>query len=128
MDLFDLIQNRKEKISVIGLGYVGLPLAVSFARKAEVIGFDRNKSKIEQYLCGIDATKEVGDEAIRLTTAFFTWEEKYLKDAKFHIVAVPTPINRDKTPDLKPLINASRTIGRNLTKDSVIVFESTVYP
>lgn len=128
MELFELIQSRKEKISIIGLGYVGLPLAIAFAKKADVIGFDRNKSKVEQYLGGTDATKEVGDEAIQQSTALFTSEESYLKDAKFHIVAVPTPINRDKTPDLEPLIGASRTIGRNLAKGSFVVFESTVYP
>jgi len=128
MELYKLIRTGKEKISIIGLGYVGLPLAVSFAKKAEVIGFDVAKSKVEQYLSGVDVTKEVGDEAIRQTTAFFTWEEKYLRDAKFHIVAVPTPINRDKTPDLKPVIDASMIVGRNLSKGSIIVFESTVYP
>jgi UDP-N-acetyl-D-galactosamine dehydrogenase len=128
MGLYELIQNRKEKISIIGLGYVGLHLAVSFAKKALVIGFDKNQSKVEQYLSGVDVTKEVGDEAIQQTTAFFTWEEMYLRDVKFHIVAVPTPINRDKTPNLKPIIDASKTIGKNLSKGSVIVFESTVYP
>ena len=88
MGLYELIRNRKEKISIIGLGYVGLPLAISFAKKAEVIGFDIAKSKVEKYLSGFDVTKEVGDEAIQQTTAFFTWEEKYLREAKFHIVAV----------------------------------------
>lgn len=128
MGLYELILNKKEKISVIGLGYVGLPLAISFAKKADVIGFDMNKSKVEQYLSGVDVTKEVGDEAIRQTTAFFTCEQKHLRDAKFHIVAVPTPINTDKTPDLKPLIGASMTVGQSLSKGSIIVFESTVYP
>lgn len=128
MELFESIQNRNEKISVIGLGYVGLPLAISFAKKAEVIGFDMNRAKIEQYLKGIDVTEEAGNDAVRETTAIFTSNEKDLRNAKFHIVAVPTPINRDKTPDLRPLIGASEAIGRNLTKGSVIVFESTVFP
>lgn len=116
------------KISVIGLGYVGLPLAISFARVADVIGFDISKEKIQKYHAGIDVTKEVGDKAIKETTAFFTWEEKCLKECKFHIVAVPTPINSDKTPDLRPVIGASKTVGRNLTKGSIVVYESTVYP
>ncbi len=128
MGLYELIKNRQEKVSIIGLGYVGLPLAISFAKKAEVIGFDINKSKVEQYLSGVNVTKEVGDEAIQQTTAFFTWEETHLKDAKFHIIAVPTPINRDKTPDLKPIIGACKILGNNLSKGSIIVFESTVYP
>jgi UDP-N-acetyl-D-galactosamine dehydrogenase len=128
MSLYESIKNRKEKISVIGLGYVGMPLAIAFAKKADVIGFDINKEKVEQYLKGIDVTNEVGNEALKETTAFFTWEEKYLKEAKFHIVAVPTPINPDKMPDLRPVIGASKTVGRNLTKGSIVVYESTVYP
>lgn len=128
MNLYNSIKNKKEKISVTGLGYVGLPLAISFAKVADVVGFDISKEKVSQYLKGIDVTKEVGDEAIKQTTALLTWEEKYLKDCKFHIVAVPTPINADKTPDLKPVINASKTLGRNLTNGSIVVYESTVYP
>jgi len=128
MSLYEKIVNRDEKISIIGLGYVGLPLAISFARVADAIGFDISKEKIQKYHAGIDVTKEVGDQAIKETTAFFTWEEKYLKECKFHIVAVPTPINSDKTPDLRPVIGASKTVGRNLTKGSVVVYESTVYP
>ncbi len=116
------------KISIVGLGYVGLPLAISFARVADVVGFDISKEKIQKYHAGIDVTKEVGDQAVKETTAFFTWEEKYLKECKFHIVAVPTPINSDKTPDLRPVIGATRTVGRNLTKGSIVVYESTVYP
>ncbi|AEE91899.1 putative UDP-glucose/GDP-mannose dehydrogenase [Tepidanaerobacter acetatoxydans Re1] len=128
MNLYNSIKNKKEKISVTGLGYVGLPLAISFAKVADVVGFDISKEKVSQYLNGIDITKEVGDETIKQTTALLTWEEKYLKDCKFHIVAVPTPINADKTPDLKPVINASKTLGRNLTNGSIVVYESTVYP
>lgn len=128
MNLYNSIKNKKEKISVTGLGYVGLPLAISFAKVADVVGFDISKEKVSQYLKGIDVTKEVGDETIKQTTALLTWEEKYLKDCKFHIVAVPTPIKADKTPDLKPVINASKTLGRNLTNGSIVVYESTVYP
>ena len=128
MDLYEKIKDRKEKISVIGLGYVGLPLAVSFAKVADVIGFDISKEKIQNFLSGKDVTKEVGDEALKKTAVFFTSDEEELKKAKFHIIAVPTPINSDKTPNLDPVKSACRTLGRNLAKGSVVVFESTVYP
>lgn len=126
--LYEKIIERKEKISLVGLGYVGMPIAVAFAEKADVIGFDLNKEKIETYKSGIDPTKEVGDEAIKKTTVEFTSDEKKLKEAKFHIVAVPTPVNADHTPDLRPVESASEIVGRNLTKGSVVVYESTVYP
>lgn len=128
MNLFEKIKNREEKISLIGLGYVGMPIAVAFAKKAEVIGFDISTEKVELYKKGIDPTKEVGDDVIKETTVEFTADEIKLKEAKFHIVAVPTPVNADHTPDLKPVESASRTVGRNLTKGSIVVFESTVYP
>lgn len=128
MNLYERIVSKKEKISLIGLGYVGMPIAVSFAKRAEVIGFDVNRSKIELYKSGIDPTKEVGNEVIKKTTVEFTADEKRLKEAKFHIVAVPTPVNADHTPDLMPIKSASRTVGRNLTRGSIVVFESTVYP
>jgi UDP-N-acetyl-D-glucosamine/UDP-N-acetyl-D-galactosamine dehydrogenase len=128
MNIYKSIKNKEEKISVIGLGYVGLPLAISFAKVADVVGFDISKEKIKRYLDGKDVTKEVGDEAVKQSTLQFTWEEEHLRRCKFHIVAVPTPINSDKTPDLNPLIGASKTLGRNLIKDSIVVFESTVYP
>lgn len=127
-DLFLNLQNKQEKISVIGLGYVGLPVAIEFAKEYDVIGFDINEEKIETYLRGIDVTEEVGDEELQKSTITFSTNEKDLKQCKFHIVAVPTPINLDKTPNLAPIINASETIGRNLVKGSIIVFESTVYP
>ncbi|MFJ7927801.1 nucleotide sugar dehydrogenase [Peribacillus sp. NPDC096448] len=128
MSLYEAIKNKKEKISVIGLGYVGMPLAISFSKIVDVVGFDISKEKVQNYLNGIDVTKEVGNEAIKVTSAVLTWEEKYLRDCKFHIVAVPTPINSDKTPNLSPIIGASKTVGKNLTKGSIVVFESTVYP
>lgn len=129
MSLYEKIIKKEEKLSLVGLGYVGMPIAVAFANKGvEVIGFDLNKAKIELYKNGIDPTKEVGDEAIKNTTVFFTSDEKDLQKAKFHIVAVPTPVNTDHTPDLTPVIGASEIVGRNLTKDSYVVFESTVYP
>ncbi|MFB5311960.1 nucleotide sugar dehydrogenase [Enterococcus gallinarum] len=128
MNMYEKIKNKEEKIAVIGLGYVGMPIAVAFAKKVNVIGFDLNKKKIESYKNGVDPTNEVGDDEIKRTTVEFTADESKLKEAKFHIVAVPTPINLDKTPDLSPVEGASRIVGRNLTKGSIIVYESTVYP
>src|SRR5690554_196937 len=128
MNLYEKIKNREEKISLVGLGYVGMPIAVAFANKVDVIGFDISKEKVELYKKGVDPTKEVGDDVIKETTVEFTADENKLKEAKFHIVAVPTPVNADHTPDLKPVESASRTVGRNLTKGSIVVFESTVYP
>lgn len=128
MNLYDKILNKQEKISLIGLGYVGMPIAVSFAKKVDVIGFDVNIDKISLYKSGIDPTKEVGDEVINNTSVDFTSDETRLREAKFHIVAVPTPVNADHTPDLSPVEGASHVLGRNLTKGSIVVFESTVYP
>lgn len=128
MSLYEKIINKEEKIALIGLGYVGLPIAVAFAKKVDVIGFDLNKEKIELYKKGIDPTNEVGNENIRDTKVIFTANEEDLKKAKFHIVAVPTPINQDHTPDLTPVEGASHIVGRNLTKGSIVVYESTVYP
>ena len=127
-NLYEKIINKEEKISLVGLGYVGIPIAVAFAKKVDVIGYDLNEKKIELYKSGIDPTLEVGDEAIKATTVEFTSDETKLRDAKFHIVAVPTPVNDDHTPDLTPVEGASRILGRNLTKGSIVVFESTVYP
>jgi len=128
MDIYNLIVNKKAKISLVGLGYVGMPLAIAFAKKIDVIGFDLNKEKIELYKQGMDPTNEVGDEAIKNTTLEFTSDEGKLQESKFHIIAVPTPINSDKTPDLYPVEYASEIVGRNLTKGSYVVYESTVYP
>ena len=128
MNLYEKIKSKEEKLSVIGLGYVGLPLAISFAKKVEVIGFDINKEKVEAYKKGIDITNEVGNKNLRETAAFLTSNEKELQKAKFHIVAVPTPINLDKTPNLGAIIGASKIVGRNLIKGSIVVYESTVYP
>lgn len=128
MSLYKKIVNRQEKIALIGLGYVGMPIAVAFAKKAEVIGFDLNAAKIDLYKQGKDPTNEVGDDAIKASTIEFTTDETRLREAKFHIVAVPTPVNDDHTPDLSPVEGASRIVGRNLTKGSIVVFESTVYP
>ena len=127
-NLCEKLIKREEKLSLIGLGYVGMPIAVAFAKKINVIGFDLNEKKIELYKNGIDPTKEVGNEIIKNTKVQFTADEKRLREAKFHIVAVPTPVNDDHTPDLSPVEGASTILGRNLTKGSVVVFESTVYP
>ena len=129
MSLYNKLKKNEELLSLVGLGYVGMPIAVEFAKKGiSVIGFDLNKEKIELYKKGIDPTKEVGDEAIKASTVMWTSNEEDLKKAKFHIVAVPTPVNLDHTPDLTPVIGASEIIGRNLTKGSIVVYESTVYP
>lgn len=128
MNLYEKILKGEEKIALVGLGYVGMPIAVAFAKKVKVVGFDLNKNKIIQYKKGIDPTKEVGDDAIRATTVEFTDDERDLKTAKFHIIAVPTPINTDKTPDLTPVIGASEIVGRNLTVGSIVCYESTVFP
>lgn len=115
-------------IAVVGLGYVGMPLAVAFAKKTRVIGFDTNVEKIQKYNDGIDPTCEVGDEAIKNTTVEFTANENALDEADFFIVAVPTPVNQDKTPDLSPVEGASEVVGRHLHKGAIVVYESTVYP
>ena len=128
MGIYNDILERKEKISLVGLGYVGMPIAVAFAKKVDVIGYDLNEKKIETYKSGIDPTNEVGDDVIKSTTVEFTADETRLREAKFHIVAVPTPVNDDHTPDLTPVEGASRIVGRNLTKGSIVVYESTVYP
>ncbi|MCG7333061.1 nucleotide sugar dehydrogenase [Salinicoccus roseus] len=128
MNLKNKLLKRKAKISVIGLGYVGLPIAIEFAKHVDVIGFDTNEHKIKLYKEGHDPTKEVGDKAIKETSINFTNNPEKLQEVDFHIVAVPTPINSDKTPNLEPLENATKTIGKNISKGSIIVFESTVYP
>ena len=129
MSLYEKLMKNEEKLSLVGLGYVGMPIAVAFAKKGiDVIGYDLNKSKIGLYKSGVDPTKEVGNEVIAATTVEFTADEKKLREAKFHIVAVPTPVNTDHTPDLTPVVGASEILGRNLTKGSIVVYESTVYP
>lgn len=128
MDLYEILLKRKSKLSVVGLGYVGMPLAIAYAKKLDVIGFDINKAKVEKYKSGIDPTNEIGDDGIRNSTVQFTYDEARLKECKFHIVAVPTPTNPDKTPDLAPVEGSSAIVGRNLTKGSIVVYESTVYP
>lgn len=118
-----------KKLAVVGLGYVGMPLAVAFARKGvNVIGYDLNAAKIALYRSGVDPTHEVGDETIRRSSVEFTADETRLREASFIIVAVPTPVNQDHTPDLTPVEGASRIVGKNLQKGTIVVYESTVYP
>lgn len=128
MNLYEKLVSGEEKLSLVGLGYVGMPIAVAFAKKVKVVGFDLNAQKIELYKSGIDPTNEVGGEVVKNTKVEFTADASKLKEAKFHIVAVPTPVNDDHTPDLSPVEGASRLLGQNLVKGSVVVFESTVYP
>ena len=127
-NLYEDLLTGKSKVSLVGLGYVGMPIAVAFSSKVKVLGFDLNKAKVELYKKGIDPTQEVGDDIIANCKVEFTDNETLLKTAKFHIVAVPTPVNKDHTPDLSPVEGASVILGRNLTKDSIVVYESTVYP
>jgi len=126
-DIYQSLITGKKKMAVVGLGYVGMPIAVEFAKHVHVIGFDINEKRVREYQNGIDSTNEVG-EAIKNTTVEFTSDPKRLKEASFLIVAVPTPVNSDTTPDLRPLQNASRTVGQNLAVGTIVVFESTVYP
>mgnify|MGYP000802997475 CR=1 FL=1 len=125
--IYDGLIKGTEKLALVGLGYVGMPIAVEFAKHISVIGFDINEKRVNEYASGIDATNEVG-EAIKNTTVEFTSDPKRLKEAKFIVVAVPTPVNPDTTPDLRPVEGASRTVGQNLTPGAIVVFESTVYP
>ena len=128
-NMYEKLVNKEESVSLVGLGYVGMPIAVEFAKRGvKVIGFDLNEVKIKDYKSGFDPTREVGNDVIKNTNVEFTSNEKDLRRARFHIVAVPTPVNGDHTPDLSPVEGASQILGRNLTKGSVVVFESTVYP
>ncbi|WP_075878184.1 nucleotide sugar dehydrogenase [Merdibacter massiliensis] len=126
--IYNQLINKKTKLSLVGLGYVGMPIAVAFSKKIKVVGYDLNQHKIEMYKNGIDSTNEVGNDAIKSCTVEFTSDETKLKECLFHIVAVPTPVRDDHTPDLTPVESASRTVGRNLQKGSIVVYESTVYP
>lgn len=126
-NIYQGLISGKEKLALVGLGYVGMPIAVEFAKHIKVIGFDINEKRVNEYANGIDATNEVG-EAIKDTTVEFTADPKRLNEAKFIVVAVPTPVNDDNTPDLKPVEGASRTVGQNLSAGTIVVFESTVYP
>lgn len=126
-NIYNNLISGKDKLALVGLGYVGMPIAVEFAKHVKVIGFDVNKKRIEEYKNGIDSTNEVG-EAIKNTKVEFTADPSSLKEASFVIVAVPTPVKDDNNPDLKPVKSASKTVGQNLKPGAIVVFESTVYP
>ena len=128
MEVKNKLLRKETKLSLVGLGYVGMPIAVAFSKKINVVGYDLNEHKIEMYKNGIDPTNEVGNDAIKNCKVEFTSDESKLKECLFHIVAVPTPVRDDHTPDLTPVESASRTVGRNLQKGSIVVYESTVYP
>ncbi len=126
-DIYNGLISGTEKLALVGLGYVGMPIAVEFAKHVKVIGFDINEKRVNEYKKGIDSTNEVG-AAIKSTTVDFTADPSRLKEARFIIVAVPTPVNDDTTPDLHPVKGASKTVGQNLAPGTIVVFESTVYP
>lgn len=126
-EIYQQLISGNAKLAVVGLGYVGLPIAVEFAKHVKVIGFEINQQRVNEYRKGIDGTNEIGD-ALRHTTVDFTSNPEKLKEASFIIVAVPTPINKDNTPDLRPIQSASEMIGKNLSRGTIVVFESTVYP
>ena len=125
--IYKKLISGEEKLALVGLGYVGMPIAVEFAKHVRVIGFDIDEQRIAEYKNGIDATNEVG-EAIAETTVEFTADPQKLSEAKFIIVAVPTPVKDDNSPDLGPVKSASKIVGQNITPSSIVVFESTVYP
>jgi len=128
MSVFQNLLERKTCLAVVGLGYVGMPIAVAFSEKISTIGFDINQEKIKAYKNGFDPTQEIGNEGIKNSLVNFTFDEAELKKASFFIVAVPTPVNEDTTPDLSPVVGASEVVGRNIQKGSIVVYESTVYP
>ena len=129
MSLINKLIKKQECIAIVGLGYVGMPLAVAFNKRGlNVIGFDLNQEKIRLYESGVDPTNEVGGDALTSSSISFTSDEEKLKNARFLIIAVPTPVNCDHTPDLSAVETASAIVGRNLAPGSVIVYESTVYP
>ncbi|HSR39969.1 MAG TPA: Vi polysaccharide biosynthesis UDP-N-acetylglucosamine C-6 dehydrogenase TviB, partial [Phnomibacter sp.] len=128
MAIYDQLLNKQEKLAVIGLGYVGLPIALEFARKVSVIGFDINQERVEMMRKGIDPSKELESAAFEGCDIHFTNNLDELKQAKFFIVAVPTPVDDHNVPDLKPVLRASETIGMVVKPGDYVVFESTVYP
>lgn len=128
MSIYKELKEKRAKIGVIGLGYVGLPIALEFAKELSVIGFDINEKRIDMMKKHIDPSKEVSSETFKNKDIEFTDDVNVLKEAKFFIVAVPTPVDKFNVPDLKPVLGASKTIGQVLKKGDYVVFESTVYP
>lgn len=126
-NIYEGLISGQDKLALVGLGYVGMPIAVEFAKHVPVIGFDINKKRVNEYKNGIDSTNEVGEE-IKKTTVDFTDDPNRLQESRFIIVAVPTPVNDDNTPDLAPVRGASKTVGQNIKPGTIVVFESTVYP
>jgi len=126
--LFDKLKSRKTKIAVVGLGYVGLPLAHAFSLKYDVVGFDVNQEKVNLMKSGIDPTGEVPEGGLKGCNIEFTTDAAKLGECKFIVVAVPTPVDRNKRPDLTPLVMSSTTVGKYMPKGAVVVYESTVYP
>ena len=122
------MKKDKQKICIIGLGYVGLPLAVAFGKKQQILAFDINKKRIKELKNNVDNTKEISKKNLKKTNIIFSTNPKIIKKANFIIIAVPTPIDKYKNPNLKPLLNASKIVGKNLNKNSIVVYESTVYP
>ncbi len=127
-DLYERLKHKEAKMAVIGLGYVGLPIALAFARKIKVVGFDINAKRVEMMRRGEDPSEELSKEAFDGADIYFTADIEDLKDVEFFIVAVPTPIDQQNIPDLTPLLAATRTVGKVLKKGDHVVFESTVYP
>lgn len=128
MSTYDRILNKEEKIAVIGLGYVGLPIALALAKKVSVIGFDISAPRVELMKKGIDPSEELEESDFENADITFTAKESDIKEATFYIIAVPTPIDQHNLPDLKPLLSASKIVGNNIDKGNYVVFESTVYP
>ena len=128
MSVYEDLLKGEEQMAVVGLGYVGMPLAYEFAKKVKTIGFDTNRKKVDLYRQGIDVTNEIGNDRIKDCKLLFTSEEDKLSDAKFFIIAVPTPIDNSKKPDLTAMMAASEIVGRRLKPGSTVVYESTVYP
>ncbi len=126
--MYNKLLNKETSLSVIGLGYVGLPIALEFAKKIRVIGFDIKPERIELMKKGIDPSNELTSEAFENTDIMLTSDPKDLKKASFHIIAVPTPTNIYNLPDLTPVLKASETVGKILKKGDYVVYESTVYP
>ncbi len=128
MNIYDKLLNKEEKLAVIGLGYVGLPIALEFAKKISVIGFDINEERVEMMRKGVDPSKELEKESFENTDIEFSTDLEVLKQAKFFIVAVPTPVDEHNVPDLTPVLKASETMGRVIKRGDYVVYESTVYP
>ena len=128
MNVLGKLSIGQTKLAVVGLGYVGMPLAVAFAEKFSVIGYDCNAEKVAAYKSGYDVTAELGNEVLKSVNIDFTTDPQRLSEASVIIIAVPTPINGDKTPDLLPVKGATEIVAKHIQKGTIVVYESTVYP